>query len=205
MLARASRQSDEAMLLAQSPDAGLSTILAAAVGAIAALAVAAINAVYTSFRERREYQNEYYKTVVTKRLDAYEALEILIIALKTSIVDSDRQAYHALFSEGDYERPHNFVTNVMNRALWLSDDAFRKVQELNRLFFDVQPSRGSTILFAKKNYNRIATIRSELEDILADDMATLYDVRGFFARRRRTATSGVGPIRLGADATSETK
>jgi hypothetical protein len=41
---------------------------------------------FSLWAKRNEYVNEYYKTVIQRRIIAYEQLENLIIAFKTSVV-----------------------------------------------------------------------------------------------------------------------
>ena len=66
----------------------------------------------------------------------------------------------------------------MTQGLWLSDEAFGKLQELNVLLFYFEKPT-SVVDFGKSKYQAIAALRAELERILAKDMLTLHDVRRF--------------------------
>ena len=70
------------------------------------------------------------------------------------------------------------LTDVMSQKLWLSDEAFTKVRDLNYLLFHFEKPP-SVIEFGKKNYETIATLRAELERLLARDMLGLHDVKRF--------------------------
>jgi hypothetical protein len=159
---------------------------------------AVVSGLYTLRAGHKSYINDYYKVVVAKRVAAYEQLERLIISLKTSVVDKEdlMHPYHLIFAKDDtYTDAYRAVAEAMNQALWLSDAAFEKTQELNRLFYRLA-SEGSVIAFGKRNYQKIAQLRAELEDILALDMASMHDVRRFFRKKKKQSKSGFGLIRL---------
>lgn len=143
---------------------------------------AVVAGIYNLHSKQKEYVNDYYKTVINRRVAAYENLEALIVALKTSVVDeSDKKGYHLLFSsekEEDWEAAFVVVGRVMDQALWLSDEVFRGVRDLNYLIFHFEKPP-SVVEFGKKNYERIATLRADLERLLARDLLNLHDVRRF--------------------------
>ena len=154
--------------------------------AISAVLCALITGAYVLRNNRNEYVNDYFKTVIQRRLAAYEYLENLIVSIKTAVIDSDNKPYHLLFSkDDDWTSAYTLLHNVMSQGLWLSDEAFEKSQELNYLAFRLSPSNTSIIDFGKKNYEAIATIRSEMEKILANDMLELHDVKTFLKRKKK--------------------
>ena len=166
-----------------------SSVISGVLGALIAGAYALRN-------KRNEYVNDYFKTVIHRRLAAYEQLESLIVALKTAVLDSDNKPYHFLFSkEGDWETAHGLLFKVMSQGMWVSEEAFEKTRDLNYLVFRLNPSESSVIEFGKQNYEAIATLRAELENILATDMLTLHDVKGFLKRKRKN-NHGFHPVRL---------
>jgi hypothetical protein len=136
--------------------------------------------------KRNEYANDYYKTIITRRIGAYEQLEKLVVAIKTAVTDeNDNEPYHLLFSkDDDWQSAYNLLFNVMSQALWLSNEAFEKTRDLNYRIFRRRPE-GGAIEFGKQNYQFIATLRSELERILADDMLALHDVKRFLKQKRK--------------------
>jgi hypothetical protein len=104
--------------------------------ALAGVALGALIAGVFSLRAKQnEYVNDYYKTVIQRRIAAYEQLENLIIDFKSTVVSEDHKSYHLPFSgEKAQEKLLIRIFSVMSHGLWLSDEAFKKVQELNRLF-----------------------------------------------------------------------
>jgi hypothetical protein len=148
-------------------------------GALSAL----VSGLYSLRSKRNEYVNEYYKTIIKRRVAAYEQLEKTIIPLKTSIADSDNdnRLYHLPFSsekDEDWDRSVVSLLAVMSQGLWLSDEVFETLQELNLLLFHSKKP-DSVIEFGKANYEKIATFRATLERLLARDMLSLYDVKQF--------------------------
>jgi len=157
---------------------------------------ALIAGAYTLRGKRNEYINDYYKTVIQRRLAAYEQLERLIVALKTSVLDTDNRPYHQLFSkDDDWESVHILLFQVMSQGLWISDEAFEKTRNLNYLAFRLEPGDSGVIEFGKQNYEAIATLRSDLENILAADMLELHDVKRFL-KRKKQKVSGFHFVRL---------
>lgn len=157
---------------------------------------ALIAGVYALRSKRNEYLNDYYKTVIHRRLAAYEQLECLIVALKTAVLDNDNRPYHLLFSkDDDCESANELLANVMSQGLWVSEEAFEKTRDLNYLVFKLNPSGGSVIEFGKQNYEAIATLRAELERILVTDMLELHDVRGFLMCKKKIS-HGFHSVRL---------
>jgi len=145
-----------------------------------------------------EFENDYYKYVVNRRIEAYEQLEKLILGLKTCVVgENDNRPYHLLFSsekDEDWERAFALLGNVMSQGLWLSDEVFSKVTELNYLIFHFEKPK-SVIEFAKNEYERLATLRATLERLLAIDMIELHNVKRFL-RSKDTRDPGFHLIRL---------
>lgn len=164
---------------------------------ITAVVAAIIAGIYSLRTKRNEYVNDYCKTVLQRRIAAYETLERLIINLKTSVLDTDRRPYHLIFSDdNDSQSAHDLMFNVLIQTLWVTNEAFEKTQELNHLLFSL-PQGAGVIEFGKANYQRIATIRADLEAILAKDMLDLYDVKHFLKTKTQRVHEFV-PVVLGS-------
>jgi hypothetical protein len=152
------------------------------------VAGAVVVGVYSLRAKRSEYVNDYYKTVVARRIAAYEKLERLILELKTGVVSrGDPRPYHLLLSsesEEDWQRAFVLLGEVMAQGLWLSNEVYQKLRDFNHLIFRHQKPE-SVIEFGRQNYEAIATRRSELERLLARDMLNLHDVKRFLKRKDR--------------------
>jgi hypothetical protein len=160
---------------------------------------ALVAGVYNLRAKRNEYVNDYYKTVITRRIAAYEKVEVLIIQLKAAVADvGDNRPYHLMFSsenDEDWQRSWMLLHEAMSQGLWLSDGLFAKLRELNILAFHYdRPS--SVIEFGKKNYQALALLRNELETMLAKDMLHLHDVARFLKSKQDRPGLGFTPTRL---------
>jgi hypothetical protein len=154
---------------------------------------------YNLRAKRNEYVNDYYKTVIARRIVAYEKLEGLIIQLKAAVAEKeDSRPYHLMFSsenDEDWQRGWMLLHDVMSQGLWFSDGLFSKLRELNILTFHYdKPS--SVIEFGKKNYKALALLRDELETMLARDMLDLHDVARFLKSKQDRPHLGFTPTRL---------
>jgi hypothetical protein len=144
--------------------------------------------------KRNEYVNDYYKTVIKRRIIAYEELEKFIVRLKASVVGDDNRPCHVMFVFGENtEDPRVSLVGLTAHALWLSNEVFAETRKLDILLFGLK--QGNEIEFGKKNYQAIATHREALERLMAKDMLNLHDVRGFLKSKDKP-DPGLSPIRL---------
>lgn len=136
---------------------------------------------------RNQYVNDYYKTVIQRRLSAYEELEHLITMLKTAVQDeSDGRAYHLLFADGDNTQAYKALFIVSSQSMWLSDDITAETIQLNRLLHGGPKDRRDPFAHFKDNYKIIAETRTRLEKMHSRDFQTLHDVRKFLKSKNPT-------------------
>lgn len=145
---------------------------------------------------RNQYVNDYYKTVVQRRLAAYEQLEYLITMLKTSVADdADNKVYHLLFSSGDGAKAYEAMLRVSSQSMWLSDEVLQETIDLNRLLFSCPLDQAGVIAFAKENYQAIAETRTRLERLHSRDFLTLHKVPQFLKSKKPNDSYGQLPSR----------
>lgn len=135
--------------------------------------------------KRDEYANDYYKIVLSRRLAAYEEVEQLLIMLKATVADLGGQPYHILFSkDDDAEAVYKLLFAVMSNALWVTDDLYDLVRNLNLMVYNSGVGKAGLIEFGKKNYKAIAELRSQIEGAHSRDMLVLHDVPRFLKGKR---------------------
>lgn len=144
--------------------------------------------------KRNDYVNDYFKTVIARRLEAYEKLEKLINALKLSVLDDNYQPYHQVFSnEANWTDIYRLFLDATSHPLWLSSEVFAKTREMNIMFIHASTNSRELVEFGKSNYSSIAELREEIEKLHAKDMLTLHDVKGFL-KKRKARQSGFSSI-----------
>lgn len=165
------------------PDITWTSLLATST--IAAIVGGLIGGFVTLRVAQNQYLNDYYKTIVSRRIAAYEHLEHLIIMLKTSISDeSDEGIYHLLFSFDDKTEMFKSLFNLSAQAMWLSNEIVAETIALSRFFYSFPSDKAEIIEHAKNNYHVIAETRTRLELLCARDFLTLHDVPGFFKSKK---------------------
>lgn len=157
-------------------------IISLLTGAVIALVAPIATGYFNLFVKKREFQNEYFKQIVSKRLLAYEQLNILVYKLKQSVQDnSDGQLYHLVFlNEGNIRDFYNTLLNILQNSFWYSNDINNLVLELQR-YFSIQIPDSS---IGKKEYVNIATLRDKIESTLANNLSKLYDVEDFLKNKK---------------------
>ena len=161
------------------------------------LLAALVAGLYNLRAKRNEYINDYYKKVIERRIAAYEQLERLIIPLKTAVLGEDKKPCHFLFSVEEEEGllpAYSLLHGITSQALWLSEDAFQKTKELDRLLWSFKRRGGGTAVeFGQQNYQALATLRENLEKVLAADMLDLHDVGRFLRKKKTSPDPGLQP------------
>ncbi len=169
-----------------------SSLLGGIVGAI-------VGGMFTLRGKQNEYVNDYYKTIIRRRVAAYEKVELLIVNLKAAVVaPEDSRPYHLLFAsekDDDWKRALLLVSEVLNEGLWLTQEMFNKVRDLSYLLFQFEKP-DSVIEYGRRLYKDLATRRDELERLLAKDMLHLHDVPRFLKQKNRP-DPGFHPVQLG--------
>lgn len=155
-----------------------SSLLSGVIGAL-------IAGVFSLRGKRNDYANDYFKTIIKRRLDAYEKLELLINALKTCVLDDDNRPYHGVFSnEATWTDIYKLFLESTSHPLWLSDEVFEKTRELNLMILHASSNKRELVEFGKSNYKPLAELREQIEKLHAKDMITLHDAEGFLKRKK---------------------
>ncbi|WP_338820061.1 hypothetical protein [Acidovorax temperans] len=164
-----------------------SSLLSGLVGAL-------ITGAFTLRGKRNDYVNDYFKTIIKRRLEAYERLEQLINALKLTVLDDDQRPYHQIFSnEATWTHIYKLFLDSTAQPLWLSTTVFSKTRELNIMLLKASHDQRDLVEFGKSNYAPIAELREEIERIHAKDMLSLHNVEDFL-KQKKEYKSGFAPF-----------
>jgi hypothetical protein len=171
---------------------------------VGALLGAAIAGYFTLRAKRNEFVNDFFKTVIQRRIEAYEELEKLIVTYRNTVVDTDCRPYHLPFAlKSQNDEAFTRLGSAMSKGLWLSEEAFNLIRDLNFIQFGMPNTEDELIAFGKENYRKIAETRASLERVLAADMLSLHKVKQFLKRKKAEPSSfhsvQLYPSRKGAD------
>ena len=146
--------------------------------------------------KRNDYANDYFKTIVKRRVEAYEKLEQLINALKLTVLDDDQRPYHQVFSnDSTWTEVYKLFLISTSHPLWLSSEVFVKARELNYLLLQASYNNRGLVEFGKSSYTCIARLREEIERLHAIDMLSLHKVE-VFLKQKKAHHSGFIPVDL---------
>ncbi len=179
------------------PQGGISQLLIPAASAVfGGLLVAFVTGLFNLRTKRNEFVNDYYREVIRRRVEAYDFLEKLIVSYKSSVMDKDCKPYHTPFAtekQGDAALVN--LCLAMDRGLWIREETFAKLTELNYLVFRTPESAKERVEFGKAHHVEIAVLRADLERMMAADLLDLHNVRKFLLHKKRTK-GGFKPVQL---------
>jgi hypothetical protein len=138
--------------------------------------------------KRNEFVNDYHKLVIQRRIAVYEQLELLIFLIKSVSVDrGDARPYHLVFGMDNPDTAiYTPLMFLAGNSLWLSNKAFDISRRFNILMHGLPTEdQAAAVEFGKAHHQELARIREELENVLADDMRTLYKVKQFLKSKKK--------------------
>ncbi len=166
----------------------IATFLASTV--IATIGSAIINSFFSYKIKTYDFKSDYYKKIIQRRISAHEQLEDLVVALKLAVTDDDKLPYHFLFSDENTKATeyYSLFMKLQPHILWLSEELFLILRDIQDTMHDYAES-GSVIEFGKRNYNRLAELRHQMEQAMSRDLLMLHDVPGFLSRKQMASSS----------------
>ena len=149
---------------------------------IASIISSIVSALISIKLKTLDYKNEYYKRILTKRLNAYQFLERQISVLKSTVLGDDGKPYHLIFSYGE-DKFQEFQENLflaMAYSIWINNVTVEKMEKLNEIFFMIsrkyQIVDGTDLIeVGKKYYNQIANLRNDIEISVRNDLINLHN------------------------------
>ena len=158
--------------------------------AVAALVSSVCSYIIQSSALAKNYKQDYYKMILTKRLEAYQYIEAQIAVMKMTVAD-DRtgESYHVIFSYND-NKYHQFQGNLLlalTHSMWLSGQMINALAVLNQLFLtidaEIEEDVEHNISVGKRYYKQLAEARVDVENSLKTDLLTLYDINRFLSKK----------------------
>lgn len=162
-------------------------------GVIAGI-VSAIISYLTAIRlKRMDFKNEYYKSILKKRLHAYEFIENQIAVMKGIVLGEDGKPFHIIFGQGEskfYEFQKNLLLAI-SYSLWIDNKTSETLEEMNSLFFNLnnhiyKKSNTEIEEIGKEYYNRVSNLRIQLENDIKGGLYDLHDIKKIFKSKSRS-------------------
>ena len=172
-----------------------SSLLAAAFTSLA-------TGLFSMYLKRKEYENDYFKEVVQRRLAAYEFIESQIAMLKSSVLDYDGRSYHLIFGMGR-DQLAGFEQNLLlaiSKGVWIGDETGDLLIELSRIFLTTDRGDESEEALkeaGKQRYLDIHEIRSRLEMSVRNDFLEIHKVQRFLKGKQRGTGFDLVDLRTG--------
>lgn len=170
----------------------LSTEYIVAIISLAGVILSAIVAYFTSINtQKNSYRNEYYKTIIQKRLDAYNFIDTQLMVMRVTMYDNDDGKYYHMFFDNEgtkYFEYQNNLTQATIRSIWISADMLDAIIALSRIFYEISDKitddKDDNIKVGKAYYDRLRNAQIKVSKALVTDIADLYDVDSFIKRKK---------------------
>lgn len=138
--------------------------------------------------KKLDYKNEYYKTLINKRLEAYQFVENQTAVLRNVALDElDNRAYHLMFAYGE-DKFIDFQSNIIlanSKGLWIDEETSNTLDEFNNLFYNINlkihyKTKEEIQEIGKNYYKTISNLRVKLENNLRQGFNDLHNVEKIF-------------------------
>lgn len=138
-----------------------------------------------------DFQNEYFKMILKKRIDAYDWIEKVVLLLKstTETVGDKDHPYHDIWVIEDVFE--DMLNNALLNNLWISRELCELLLKLKFIYMkelDKGPKIEDRILIGKKYYEELEEIRDSIENFLRKDLSCLHKVKSILSIQQYIST-----------------
>lgn len=98
---------------------------------IASIVTALLNHIATYFFNKKKYDQEFFKLIITRRLKAYEILDLMIAQLKLAI-KTEFGVSPGTFTAGqkEYLRSLKLTMDAYHKSFWYSEECAQRLLSL---------------------------------------------------------------------------
>ncbi|MCM8871810.1 MAG: hypothetical protein NDJ65_00840 [Paludibacteraceae bacterium] len=147
-------------------------------GLLATLISCLIPVVFFKRERKFEYELEYHKKLLDKRISSYNKIERIAYFFSSAVQDSDGRPYHFIFSTEQNPFQDEYIalmTELTKCNLWISDEIRSELLSLNRFLFE------NKIVFTdiekgKKFYKQLGEMSDKIISVARKDMLNLTDL-----------------------------
>lgn len=155
-----------------------------------------VSGLFALAKSSLDYKNEYYKTLLRKRIQSSEYIEELLYCFSTATFDpGDPRMYHIIFSTEDNPLQQRFGTLVAKLSksnIWISESTRDKIQNLNRFIIE-NNINFRRIDDGKRFYVDLGNLRNEVLVAIRNEVRELHKFRRLFGEK---VSKSVGTIKI---------
>jgi hypothetical protein len=158
---------------------------------------ALLSAVAGHLLAAKQYERDYHRDIIRRRLDSYETVHRVIGMLRGASYDNEGRTAHMVFAGGPetLAEAHKAVAIAMAQSIWYEPKVRDHLVALNRLLITV-PHDGSQVEIFNAGvaiYQDVGRLREQLEAEAAANLRSLHDVSAFLKRKEQVAAKDPGP------------
>lgn len=142
-----------------------------------------------------EYKNDYYKKVIDKRMEAYQAVEELAACFDDVVLLNIGRRYFRCCENLELSMDVcNKITNVEKYSVWLSEEVLKCIRTINREFMFFLDNTPGAKCYSDKEYRlghacdtfgEHEKNRDDLRKIIGRDLVNLCDVESFLENKKK--------------------
>lgn len=136
-----------------------------------------IGGIFTLVKSKVDYNNEFYKTLLRKRVDAFDMIEEVLYCFSTAIIDEDdNRFYHMIFFEGENPLETRYIelmTKLSKQNIWISEAVRDELCALNRYIIENSINFNS-IEDGKRHYHQLGEFRDNILKVCRQDIRSLH-------------------------------
>lgn len=142
--------------------------------------------------QRNGFRNDYYKTILDKRIEAYQFVDTQLMQLRMTLFDDDDQKqFHLIFGDNGktFFEFHKNMNLTSVRSIWFSEEMLKSFSKLNTLFYEISviisddPNVSERI--GKQYFEEIMTAQRDVSRIMVADIGNLHDIKGFLKSKKK--------------------
>ncbi len=165
----------------------MSTELIVSIISVTGVIFSALVAYITSLKvQRNNYRDEYFKTIIAKRLEAYECINTQLMVMRLLVFDDDDRKYYHIFFDNGANKLLEYQNNLHHaaaRSIWFSAEMIDAIGKLYSIFYEINnlitDDRDQNVEIGKNYHERLRSAQLNVSKVLVADMASLHKVKKF--------------------------
>ena len=151
--------------------------------ALLLLVSTAITIFFNWFLHRTSYKDDYYKKLISKRLDSYEKVEKFLTHFEKIEIEDSKQFYFAFKNINLYRQFWDDLIDIRDKTTWLSGDIIKEIYSLtdyiveNKLHFGVNDTVVTQL--GIEVFEECFNSSERIKHLHYEDLSELYRIKKF--------------------------